>query len=149
MIARSTVMLKPLKMLLIRSWVSGRSFGVSRRNIPMTAPMLCSTWITKTFSSLPTKMAQPLLAGRIPRISTGTTSFFIPTVYGRAAKKQVRGKRRAGDSARYLLQLRRRRSTLGPRHVRRCFDPHGGARANTRPFTLAPPQDDGAGDEDG
>src|SRR5437867_2624352 len=45
--------------------------------------------MTKTFSSLPTKMAQPLLAGRIPRISTGTTSFFIPTVYCPLAKKQV------------------------------------------------------------
>src|SRR3954452_15793659 len=68
-------------MLLIKSCVRGRSFGVSRRNMPITAPMLCSTWITKTFSSFPMKMAQPLLAGRIPRISTGTTSFFISSVY--------------------------------------------------------------------
>src|SRR4051812_23258704 len=37
--------------------------------------------MTKTFSSFPMRMAQPLLAGRIPRISTGTTSFFINSVY--------------------------------------------------------------------
>src|SRR5439155_3126039 len=55
--------------------------------MPMTAPILCSTWMTKTFSSLPTKIAQPLLAGRIPRISTGTTSFFIPVSLGEEREK--------------------------------------------------------------
>src|SRR5262245_59796028 len=87
--ARSTLILNPLKMLFIKSCVSGRSLGVSRRNMPITAPMLCSTWMTKTFSSLPTKMAQPLFAGRIPRISTGTTSFFMRSLYGGWAKRQV------------------------------------------------------------
>src|SRR6266508_459472 len=45
--------------------------------------------MTKTFFSLPTKMAQPLFAGKIPRISTGTTSLFIPSVYGGADKRQA------------------------------------------------------------
>src|SRR5260221_202985 len=63
MTTRSTEMPKPLKILVIRSWVRGRSLGVSRRNMPMTAPILCSTWMTNTFSSLPTKIAQPLLVG--------------------------------------------------------------------------------------
>ncbi len=50
---------------------------VDKRAIPMTEPMLCSTWMTKTFSSFPTKSATPLLAGRMPRIWTGTTSCFM------------------------------------------------------------------------
>jgi hypothetical protein len=57
--------------------------------MPMMAPMLCSTWMTKTFLSFPTKIAQPLFAGNIPRISTGTTSFFMASVYDRALKKQA------------------------------------------------------------
>src|SRR5215469_6305229 len=76
-------------MRLIRSWVRGRSFGVWRKNIPITAPICGSTLITKTFSSLPTKRAQPLFAGRIPRICTGTTSFFMSKVYRKNKKTQV------------------------------------------------------------
>ena len=61
--------------------VGERTFlGVSRRNMPMTAPICGSTLMTKTLSSLPTNNAQPLLAGRIPRICTGTTSCFIGTL---------------------------------------------------------------------
>src|ERR1039458_7555696 len=66
MTTRSTLMLNPLKMLWMRSWVRGRSLGVSRRNMPMIAPMFGSTLMTNTFSSLPTKRAHPLLAGRMP-----------------------------------------------------------------------------------
>src|SRR6185369_1615953 len=84
-----TVIPKPLKIFATTSWVRGRSLGASRRNMPMTTPMLFSTWMTKTFFSLPTKIAQPLFAGRIPRISTGTTSLFIPSVYGGAHKRQA------------------------------------------------------------
>src|SRR6202008_3983423 len=58
-------------------------------NIPMICPMAGSTLMTKTFESFPTKSAHPLLAGKIPRICTGTTSFFISTVYGLNLKKQV------------------------------------------------------------
>src|SRR5215469_5961716 len=57
--------------------------------MPMMAPMFGSTLMTKTFSSLPTNSAQPLLAGKMPRIWTGTTSFFILTVYCANPKKQV------------------------------------------------------------
>src|SRR5437868_684573 len=89
MITRSTVMLNPFMMLAIKSWVSGRSFGISLRNPPITCPMAGSTLMTNTFSSFPTKSAQPLLAGRIPRICTGTTSFFIPSLYDLNLKKQV------------------------------------------------------------
>src|SRR5438128_392786 len=45
--------------------------------------------MTNTFSSLPTKIAQPLFAGRIPRMEIGTTSLFIRTVYVSDPKKQV------------------------------------------------------------
>jgi hypothetical protein len=40
-------------------------------------PMLRSTWMTNTFCGLPTKMAHPLLAGTMPRISTFNTSFVM------------------------------------------------------------------------
>jgi hypothetical protein len=53
--------------------------------------------MTKTFFSLPTKIAQPLFAGRIPRISTGTTSLFMASVYGEANKRQA-ARVRAGES---------------------------------------------------
>jgi hypothetical protein len=46
--------------------------------------------MTKTFLSLPTNSAQPLLAGRIPRICTGTTSFFMRSIYVETAEKQAR-----------------------------------------------------------
>src|ERR1051326_8943294 len=76
----------------MRSWVKGRSLGVSRRNIPMMAPIFGSTLMTKTLSSLPTNSAQALLAGRMPRIWTATTSFFISTVYCSNTKTQVQHK---------------------------------------------------------
>src|SRR6185312_12205258 len=76
----------------MRSCVSGRSFGVSRRNMLMMAPIWGSTLITKTFSSFPTNRAHPLFAGRIPRIWTGSTSFFMNTVYCAKWKKQARDK---------------------------------------------------------
>ena len=55
----------------------------------MTCPMLDSTWMTNTFSSFPRKIAQPLLAGRIPRTFTGTTSFFMAPPYGAPPKRQA------------------------------------------------------------
>jgi hypothetical protein len=39
--------------------------------------MLRSTWMINTFWGLPMNMAHPLLAGTIPRISTGNTSLFM------------------------------------------------------------------------
>src|ERR1043166_3081305 len=53
----------------------------------MMAPICCSTVMTKTFSSLPTNRAQPLFAGRIPRIWTGNTSFFMQALYLRMERK--------------------------------------------------------------
>src|SRR5271165_5374071 len=48
-----------------------------------------STLMTKTLDSFPTKSAHPLLAGKIPLICTGTTSFFIRNkpLYGLKLKK--------------------------------------------------------------
>ena len=52
-----------------------------RRKFPITAAIFVSTWIIKTFSSFPKKIAAPLLAGRIPRIWTKMTSAFTGPTY--------------------------------------------------------------------
>src|SRR5579859_3768080 len=45
--------------------------------------------MTKTFWSLPTNKAQLLFAGKIPRMSTFTTSCFMMKSYAAMAEKQV------------------------------------------------------------